>query len=338
MFTRPIEGPIAAWEDIGLADAIAWAKKTGSSLMLEFVMRNFVQMRVYLTHKIRINRMHPYTQLIEPLKEFLHLPYPSGILSRDKLTALDQSNAALRRFWNMVETWRYQQLGNVGCEQEELETSQNRVFGSPQLMWEDPWPQERSTILAEIQAKGKLGKSSRRMKANTVTENEVAARRSESLNALVKPMQTVWSKSSPSSDSVATPKAKAKTRAAAPGNDFEDADEPGADSDQEEPMPGFGVSRAAAAVFDQMFNPTAAYMETKWTDLVLGMIDAGFSVHPAGGSAVSFRKLDTRQTIVFHRPHPSPNIAPLALKKMGKRLTKWFGYGAETFVEKTKTT
>lgn len=87
------------------------------------------------------------------------------------------------------------------------------------------------------------------------------------------------------------------------------------------------------SVFTRMFKPAPEQVETRWTEFSSAMTDAGFSIAPGGGSAVSFRKATTQETIVFHRPHPSPNIAPIVLRKMGKRLTKWFQYGPETFVE-----
>jgi hypothetical protein len=64
------------------------------------------------------------------------------------------------------------------------------------------------------------------------------------------------------------------------------------------------------------------------------MVDVGFSVTHRGGSAVSFK--GDRGVIVFHRPHPEPNIDPVMLSSMGKRLRKWFDWGRDSFVARTK--
>ena len=77
----------------------------------------------------------------------------------------------------------------------------------------------------------------------------------------------------------------------------------------------------------------------KWSDLIAAISDAGFSISQSKGSAVSLRKSDQDQkdegTIVFHKPHPASVFGPFMLREMGKRFKKWFGYGVETFVERT---
>jgi predicted RNA binding protein YcfA (HicA-like mRNA interferase family) len=71
-----------------------------------------------------------------------------------------------------------------------------------------------------------------------------------------------------------------------------------------------------------------------WTHFLQAMVDAGFSVTHRGGSAVSFKS--DRGVIVFHRSHPEPNIDPVMLSSMGKWLRKWFGWGRDSFVARTK--
>lgn len=34
---------------------------------------------------------------------------------------------------------------------------------------------------------------------------------------------------------------------------------------------------------------------------------------------------------MFHKPHPSPILDKVMLSCMGKRMTRWFGWSAETF-------
>ncbi|KAI4831317.1 hypothetical protein E4T45_10226 [Aureobasidium sp. EXF-8846] len=72
-----------------------------------------------------------------------------------------------------------------------------------------------------------------------------------------------------------------------------------------------------------------------WQHFLAAMTDAGFNILQSQGSAVTF-KLEKSQgvnTIVVHRPHPVATINPIMLRSIGKRITKWFGWHRETFVE-----
>lgn len=66
------------------------------------------------------------------------------------------------------------------------------------------------------------------------------------------------------------------------------------------------------------------------------LCDAGLIGTNAGGSAVSFRFSSDGGSIVFHKPHPDPNVDLIHQRNMGKRLNKNFGWTAETFVERQK--
>jgi hypothetical protein len=66
------------------------------------------------------------------------------------------------------------------------------------------------------------------------------------------------------------------------------------------------------------------------------MADAGFAARQSSGSAVIFEPDDWERgwpgKIVFHKPHPVAKIDSIMLRSMGKRMEKWFGWDAETFV------
>lgn len=77
-----------------------------------------------------------------------------------------------------------------------------------------------------------------------------------------------------------------------------------------------------------------------WQHFLNAMIDAGFSILQSQGSAVTLRQDEERgegvRTIVVHRPHPSPTINPVMLRSIAKRMTKWFGWKRELFIERGK--
>lgn len=80
-----------------------------------------------------------------------------------------------------------------------------------------------------------------------------------------------------------------------------------------------------------------AQRSSSWQYFLGAMIDAGFSILQSQGSAVTLEQDEEScegvRTIVVHRPHPSPTINPIMLRSIAKRMTKWFGWRRELFIE-----
>ncbi|KAF2171385.1 hypothetical protein M409DRAFT_50831 [Zasmidium cellare ATCC 36951] len=110
----------------------------------------------------------------------------------------------------------------------------------------------------------------------------------------------------------------------------------------EEPPPAntIEVNAESIRIFSRMFSSGEESKGiVKWQQVVTAMADAGFAATHCGGSAVSFCPIEgasMKGSIVFHKPHPEPNVDSVMLHMMGKRLRKWFGWGNETFVEREK--
>lgn len=81
-------------------------------------------------------------------------------------------------------------------------------------------------------------------------------------------------------------------------------------------------------------TPRTGARSWKWQHFVDVMMDAGFNVSQGSGSAVSFHHSCGKGRIVFHQPHPQPIIDPVMLRFMGRRMSRWFGWHRETFVER----
>ncbi|KAL5450235.1 hypothetical protein PMIN07_001237 [Paraphaeosphaeria minitans] len=78
-------------------------------------------------------------------------------------------------------------------------------------------------------------------------------------------------------------------------------------------------------------TPEERIQSLDWNIFVWSMNEAGFTSTGAGGSIVSFEKVDGAGKINFHRPHPDANLDPVMLRSMGHRVNKWFGYTRNTF-------
>ncbi|KAI4847432.1 hypothetical protein E4T44_04516 [Aureobasidium sp. EXF-8845] len=95
-------------------------------------------------------------------------------------------------------------------------------------------------------------------------------------------------------------------------------------------------------VFHHMFPIRGAESQRSfsWQQFLGAMVDTGFTIVQSQGSAVTL-KLENHtdrgvNAIVLHRPHPRPIVNPVMLKRIAKRMQKWFGWQRETFVEKQK--
>jgi len=69
-----------------------------------------------------------------------------------------------------------------------------------------------------------------------------------------------------------------------------------------------------------------------WGAFVNAMNSAGFIAKNGGGSVVIFESISDDGKIIFHRPHPVPNIDPIMMQSMGRRMNKWFGWDRSLFV------
>lgn len=97
------------------------------------------------------------------------------------------------------------------------------------------------------------------------------------------------------------------------------------------------VNAKAVKLFKHMFSSQiASERETDWKDLAAAMVEAGCSATHGGGSAVTFQdERNNKGAIVVHKPHDS--IVPhVFLKGIGRRLTDWFGWDENTFVERER--
>ncbi|CAD0096242.1 unnamed protein product [Aureobasidium vineae] len=107
-------------------------------------------------------------------------------------------------------------------------------------------------------------------------------------------------------------------------------------------LPSIQHVKLESLVFHYMFPVRGAESQRSfsWQDFLSAMIDAGFSILQSQGSAVTL-KLDHPtdsgvKTIVLHRPHPWPTVNPVMLRRIAKRMEKWFGWHREMFVERSK--
>lgn len=106
-----------------------------------------------------------------------------------------------------------------------------------------------------------------------------------------------------------------------------------------DPQPEFQIDKRAHKVFKTLFfTPSTSSQpgEIAWADFLHTMGSAGFSIEKLYGSAWQFTptKLDVERAIQFHEPHPSEKIPFAWARRIGRRLSKTYGWYGGMFVPK----
>jgi hypothetical protein len=100
---------------------------------------------------------------------------------------------------------------------------------------------------------------------------------------------------------------------------------------QPDKQPVFKVSPASLKVFNTLFfTPGSAgnVGEVPWIDFLRAMASTGFAAQKLYGSISQFTptNLDCERSIQFHEPHPEVKIRFTVARRMGRRLTRAYGW------------
>ncbi|KAF7553797.1 hypothetical protein G7Z17_g3396 [Cylindrodendrum hubeiense] len=168
--------------------------------------------------------------------------------------------------------------------------------------------------------------------ATSAKDKQVAA---PDVDALVQPFSALFCSPLSTPASTVQPKAKTKTRGA-PSQPQADAIEPQGTTEIN-PQQTLSVDARALKVFRTLFfNPavTSSPGEVPWNDFLHAMASTGFKAEKLYGSAWQFSptKLDVERSIHFHEPHPKGKMAFEVARRVGRRLTRAYGWSGGTFV------
>ncbi|KAK5123148.1 hypothetical protein LTR85_003346 [Meristemomyces frigidus] len=244
-------------------------------------------------------------------------PMPAGKKGEMWLDKAKEARKRLAEFWAYVRQVRRRQIADSGLTVADIE--------------------EEVAILAADQTEEYIAE----VKAEVgMVERTIAAYRAATQDDGSAEVQTMWGDAGSQKIELPIGRVKPKTRAATGVAEAVDIAE---DDTLVEPPPGrIAVNAESLRIFARMF-PMSAEVALKgvvrWQQFVTAMADAGCSATHTGGSAVSFDvKASTGKggTIVFHKPHPDPEVDAVKLQSMGKRLRKWFGWDGDVFVEREK--
>jgi hypothetical protein len=132
-----------------------------------------------------------------------------------------------------------------------------------------------------------------------------------------------------------TSKQKVKTKGVSQTVNTEEAthDAPSAQADKQ---PVFKVDKSSMKVFNTLFfthGQAKAPGEIPWVDFLRAMGSTGFAAQKLYGSIWQFTptKLDVERSIQFHEPHPAVKIRFPVARRMGRRLTRAYGWHGGMF-------
>lgn len=102
-------------------------------------------------------------------------------------------------------------------------------------------------------------------------------------------------------------------------------------------QPRFQVDKRAHKVFKTIFfipSTSSQPGEVAWGDFLHAMASAGFEIEKLYGSAWQFTptNLDVERAIQFHEPHPSGKIPFVWARRIGRRLSRAYGWHGGMFV------
>lgn len=258
----------------------------------------------------------PIVQRLGPLlQKFCETPWPKDHRSPTWLEKVTESRRCLAAFWHVArEEWKrfYEVQGRLHPKIEQLINS----------MAFDTAPEYLEEVRKE-------------------REQAVQARKLSAPQAL----QTTWGvteSSTPGIGSIPSRSTKTKTTGSSAADHHSVVDLSLKDDKVTQTnsgsvaIPTIPVKQDSLSVFRKMFSSNTGTLpgSVKWTQLVQALNDAGLIATQAPGSAVTFASTDAG-AINLHKPH-EPTVDALMLRRMGKRLRKWFGWTGERFVLRAK--
>ncbi|KAH7012268.1 uncharacterized protein B0I36DRAFT_400351 [Microdochium trichocladiopsis] len=243
--------------------------------------------------------------------------------TRETIDALYQAEHHLDEFWNEVDSATGSDA-RTGCQNR---SAIRKFFDQPRTLRRTivstDWP-ESSEYASQSQAKAR--------------KNEAL---DPALAVLYRPMSNIYIGERINEPSYAPPKQKIKTsksQTPAPAEPTEPTTAPEPAS-RTETIP---VDARSLKVFRVLFhNPevTSSPGEVPWTDFLHAMTSAGqFTVEKLYGSAWQFSRTagGDQSRILFHEPHPHKKLPFTMARRIGRRLTRSYGWEGATFVLREK--
>ncbi|KAF9945186.1 hypothetical protein BGZ72_001585 [Mortierella alpina] len=152
---------------------------------------------------------------------------------------------------------------------------------------------------------------------------------------IVKPLSKIFSEQ-PRPQSATAPKTKVKTRGVAVPSAAAVEESPSGSGQQEDIQPTFAVDKRSLKVFSTLFyKPSTSSQpgEVPWNDFLHAMGATGFGMQKLYGSVWHFTpsNLDVERSIQFHEPHPISKIPFRIARRIGRRLTRTYGWHGNMF-------
>ena len=267
--------------------------------------------------------------LIKRLNELMDLPAAGKKVTPEELERFDEGHVRLERFWtDALEVMKgsFDEFPPLPQEEEAIRTWVESFFPCRSEEYQAQLRREREELEESLDIDRPSGQADQGQEPISLP---LRLTRTEGHTA---PSETI------------PVREKVKTRGLPPPDPL--PPEPVEEDHPEPPEPAppqVEVHREAYELFRRMFRPgecTKRTASVPWTAIEAAFADAGCRMEQRQGSAVAFLQHPSPSNggragaVVIHRRHPDPTVNPIALRDIGGRVRKYFGWTEGSFVER----
>ncbi|EAA32429.1 hypothetical protein GE21DRAFT_7472 [Neurospora crassa] len=256
-------------------------------------------------------RFHPLVRLGKPASRRFFYPVDKR-RTKENVEALRSAEGNLDEFWKGVDRFMYKDANNLE------NTFVRRLLTQSRSLQRTPeWDESPAPSADDKGAK-----------------TTVAI-----VDDLIVPFSSFFfGLAAPKSEPTPSPKIKVKTRgttnAPTEPSTLEQTPTPDMTGDKQ---PTFAVDARSIKVFRTLFynpNITSSPGEIPWNDFLHAMTSTGFMAEKLYGSVWQFRptSLDVERAIQFHEPHPKGKLTFMMARRIGRRLSRAYGWMGSMFV------
>ncbi|KAI6805631.1 hypothetical protein KC332_g13302 [Hortaea werneckii] len=268
--------------------------------------------------------------LIKRTNELMALPAPSKKVTREELERFEEGHVRLGRFWtDAVEIMKglFDDFPPLPREEEAIQTWLESLFPCRSEEYQAQVAREREQLEKSLDEAPPAS----------------SGQQGESQEPTCLPLRLTRTEEHTAPSETTPAREKIKTR----GLPLPEPLPPEPPAEEEPPQPRepappqIPVHRDTYELFQRMFRPgecTKRTASVSWTAIEAAFGDAGCTMEQRQGSAVAFlqpassRSGSRAGAVVIHRRHPDPRVNPIALREIGGKVGKYFGWTEESFV------
>lgn len=297
--------------------------------------------------------------LVKRVNELMALPAPGRKVTREEIERFEEGHVRLERFWtDAVEIMKglFDEFPPLPREKEGIRIWLESLFPCRSEEYQAQVAREREGLEKSLGERPRKLSSTSQFRMKTSANNHLAAstgQQDECPGPTALPLRLTRPEGHTAPPETTPARGeKIKTRGQALPEPLPPEQPPVEEEPPQPPEPAppqIPVHRDTYELFQRMFRPgecTKRTASVAWTAIEAAFGDAGCTKEQRQGSAVAFvqqacssspkgtgAKASARaRAVVIHRRHPDPTVNPIALREIGAKVKKYFGWTEVSFV------